>query len=111
MATTCVGKLAALRYLADGVKQIASLYSHVLAAEKQQSEINDALSHIEQQQRDLASTLDAYEKISQEILGGQGSTLRALDTGPADNERDKKSVFCFHFLLPLIHILQLHARN
>ena len=83
------------RPIVDDIEQIASLYSHVLAAEKQQNEINEALNHIEQQQRDLASTLDAYEKISQEILGGQGSTLRSLDTGPADHERDKKSVFFF----------------
>lgn len=73
--------------------QIAALYSYVLAAEKQQNEINEALNHIEQQQNDLATTLDAYEKVSQEILGGQSSTLRTLDTGPADNERDKKCVF------------------
>jgi nuclear pore complex protein Nup62 len=80
--------------------QIAALYSHVLGAEKQQNEINEALNHIEQQQKDLATTLDAYEKISQEILGGQGSTLRTLDTGPADNERDKKSVFFPSFFFP-----------
>jgi len=33
--------------------------------------------------------LDAYEKVTQEILGSQGGGLRALDTGPADTERDK----------------------
>ena len=61
-----------------------------MAAERQQNDINESLNHIEQQQRDLASTLDTYEKVSQEILGGQGGSLRSLDTGPADNERDKK---------------------
>jgi len=77
------------RALIENGNNIAALYSHVLAAEKQQNDINESLDHIEQQQKDLASTLDAYEKVSQEILGGQGSSLRALDTGPADNERDK----------------------
>ena len=61
-----------------------------MAAERQQMDINESLHHIEEQQRELASTLDTYEKVSQEILGGQGGSLRSLDTGPADNERDKK---------------------
>lgn len=67
--------------------QIAALYSHILAAEKHQNTINETLDHVELQQKELASTLDAYEKASQELLGSQG---RTLDTGPADNERDKK---------------------
>lgn len=70
--------------------QLAALYSHVLAAEREQNEIDQSLDHIEQQQKDLSSTLDTYEKATEEILGGQGGSLRALDTGPADNERDKK---------------------
>lgn len=57
--------------------------------EREQNEIDQSLDHIEQQQKDLCSTLDSYEKAMQDILGGQGS-LRALDTGPADTERDKK---------------------
>lgn len=61
-------------------------------AEREQNDINQSLDHIEQQQKDLSNTLDAYEKIAQEILGGQGASLRALDTGPADTERDKKCV-------------------
>ncbi|KAF9534172.1 Nsp1-like C-terminal region-domain-containing protein [Crepidotus variabilis] len=77
------------RALIENGNNIAALYSHVLAAEKQQNDINEALNHIEQQQKDLGSTLDAYEKVSQEILGNQGSSLRSLDSGPADNERDK----------------------
>jgi nuclear pore complex protein Nup62 len=99
---------ATRQIIVDHMEQIAALYSHVLAAEKQQNEINDSLNHIEQQQRDLASTLDAYEKISQEILGGQGSTLRTLDTGPADNERDKKYGIVLLSLFSskqLIHVL------
>lgn len=62
----------------------------VLAAEREQSDIDMALDHIEQQQRDLSSTLEVYEKSAEEVLGGQGGSLRALDTGPADTERDKK---------------------
>lgn len=73
--------------------QLARLYATVLAAEREQNDIDQSLDHIEQQQKDLASTLDAYEKSTEEILGGQGSSLRALDTGPADTERDKKYVF------------------
>ena len=62
----------------------------VLAAEREQSDIDMALDHIEQQQRDLSATLEVYEKSAEEVLGGQGGSLRALDTGPADTERDKK---------------------
>ena len=69
--------------------QLARLYATVLAAEREQTDIDQSLDHIEQQQKDLAATLDAYEKSTEEILGGQGSNLRALDTGPADTERDK----------------------
>lgn len=69
--------------------KLATLFSHVTAVEREQNEIDQSLDHIEQQQKDLSSTLDSYEKAMQDILGGQGS-LRALDTGPADTERDKK---------------------
>ncbi len=62
----------------------------MLAAEREQNDIDQSLDHIEQQQRELSSTLEAYEKVTDEILGGQGGNLRALDTGPADTERDKK---------------------
>jgi nuclear pore complex protein Nup62 len=62
----------------------------VLAAEREQNEIDQALDHIEQQQNDLSATLEHYEKSTQEVLGGHGGSLRALDTGPADTERDKK---------------------
>jgi nuclear pore complex protein Nup62 len=68
---------------------LATIYSHVLAVEREQSDIEQALDHIEQQQNDLSSTLDAYERSAEEILGSQGGSLRALDTGPADTERDK----------------------
>jgi nuclear pore complex protein Nup62 len=77
------------RTLIESGRNLAALYSHVLAAEREQNDIDQSLDHIEQQQKDLSATLDAYEKSTDEILGGQGGSLRALDTGPADNERDK----------------------
>jgi len=77
------------RVLIENGNNIAALHSHVQAAERQQNDINEALEHIEQHQKDLASTLENYEKVSQEILGGQSGNLRTLDTGPADTERDK----------------------
>ncbi|KAF6762361.1 nuclear pore glycoprotein p62 [Ephemerocybe angulata] len=77
------------RALIENGNNLAALYSHVLAAERQQNEIDQTLDHVEQQQKELLSTLDAYEKVSQDILGGQGGSLRSLDTGPADTERDK----------------------
>ncbi|KAJ3892921.1 Nsp1-like C-terminal region-domain-containing protein [Lentinula edodes] len=77
------------RALIENSNSLATLYSHVLAAEREQNEVDQSLDHIEQQQKDLAATLDAYEKVTEEIFGGQGGSLRALDTGPADTERDK----------------------
>lgn len=82
-------KLALIYTLSD-LTQLAILKSHVEAAEREQAEVDQSLDHIEQQQKDLAATLDAYEKVTDEIFGGQGGSLRALDTGPADTERDKK---------------------
>lgn len=79
----------------DPLLQLAAIYSHVLGVEREQSDIEQALDHIEQQQKDLLSTLDAYERSVGEVLGGQGGSIRALDTGPADTERDKKCVSCF----------------
>lgn len=64
----------------------------MLAAEREQNDIDQSLDHIEQQQRDLGATLEEYEKQAEEILGRQGGSLRSLDTGPADSERDKKYV-------------------
>ncbi|KIJ70224.1 hypothetical protein HYDPIDRAFT_23353 [Hydnomerulius pinastri MD-312] len=77
------------RALMENGNNLAAIYSHVLAVEREQSDIEQSLDHIEQQQKDLSSTLDAYERSAEEILGGQGGSLRALDTGPADTERDK----------------------
>jgi Nsp1-like C-terminal region len=71
------------------------LYSHVLAAEREQNDIDQSLDHIEQQEKELTATVEMYEKQMADILGGQGGTLRTLDTGPADTERDKKQVFTF----------------
>ena len=80
-----------------------------MAAEREQNDVDQSLDHIEQQQRDLSATLDAYEKVTDEILGsssgptakgaGSGGTggLRSLDTGPADTERDRKCVLILSF--------------
>lgn len=62
----------------------------MVAAEREQSDVDQSLDHIEQQQKELSSTLEAYEKATDEVLGGQGGSLRAVDTGPADTERDNK---------------------
>lgn len=75
--------------------QLAALYSHVLAAEREQNDIDQSLDHIEQQERELTATVEMYERQMSDILGGQSGTLRTLDTGPADTERDKKQVFLF----------------
>ena len=75
--------------------QLAALYGHVLAAEREQNDIDQSLDHIEQQERELSATVEMYEKQMSDILGGQSGTLRTLDTGPADTERDKKQVFFF----------------
>ncbi|KAF7776045.1 hypothetical protein Agabi119p4_4438 [Agaricus bisporus var. burnettii] len=77
------------RALIENGNTLSALYSHIAAAERQQDNIDQSLGHIEQQQNDLAATLDAYEKMSQELLGIQSGSLRTLDTGPADTERDK----------------------
>ena len=91
--------------------QLAALYSHVLAAEREQNDIDQSLDHIEQQERELTATVEMYEKQMADILGGQGGTLRTLDTGPADTERDKKQVLTFvNESYMLILSSQLHAR-
>ena len=71
------------------------MHATVLDAESKQSAVEQALDHIELQQKELAATLDVYEKEAQNILEGQGGGLRALDAGPADAERDKKYVCSF----------------
>lgn len=71
---------------------MSAILSHVVAAEREQNEVNQALDSIEQQQRDLIATLDNYEKVAQELAGGSGS-VRVTDKGPADMERDKKYDF------------------
>lgn len=77
------------RTLIDNGNTIAALLQHVLLAEREQADIEQSLKHVEDQQKELASTLEVYEKAAGEIFDGQGSGLRALDVGPADAERDK----------------------
>ncbi|KAG2159818.1 Nsp1-like C-terminal region-domain-containing protein [Suillus bovinus] len=76
------------RALMENGNNLAALFTHVQAVEREQNDIDQALDHIEQQQKDLSATLDAYERSAEELFGESG-TLRALDTGPADTERDK----------------------
>ncbi|KAF5369969.1 hypothetical protein D9758_001184 [Tetrapyrgos nigripes] len=76
------------RALIENGNNLAALYSHVLAAERDRNEVDQSLAHIEQQQKELSATLDAYEKATQELFTTQGGALR-MDSGPADTERDK----------------------
>jgi nuclear pore complex protein Nup62 len=69
--------------------QLATLYSHVLVAEREQNEIDSSLDHIEQQQKELSTMLDAYEKSTEEVVSREGGGVRALESSPADAERDK----------------------
>jgi len=77
------------RALIDNGNGLAALCNEMLIAEREQSDIDQSLEHIEQQQRDLLATLEVYEKTLEETMGGQGGNLRSLDTGPADTERDR----------------------
>ena len=62
----------------------------MLVAEREQADIDQALDRIEQQQRELMATLEVYEKTAEESFNTQSGSIRALDTGPADTERDRK---------------------
>ncbi|KAG8936159.1 FG-nucleoporin nsp1 [Tulasnella sp. 418] len=75
------------RTLIDNGNQIANLYASVLAAEKSQNDIEQSLTHIEEQQKQLSDALDGYERASNDFFEGQG--IRGLDIGPADTEREK----------------------
>ncbi|KAL5507999.1 NSP1 [Sanghuangporus vaninii] len=77
------------RALIDNGNTIAALLQHIMMAEREQSDIEQSLKHVEDQQKELASTLEVYEKAAGEIFDAQGGGLRALDVGPADAERDK----------------------
>lgn len=77
------------RSLIENGNNLAALYNYVLAAEREQNDIDQSLEHIEQQEKELTAIVETYEKQMADILGGQGGNLRTLDTGPADTERDK----------------------
>jgi nuclear pore complex protein Nup62 len=62
----------------------------MLVAEREQADIDQALDHIEQQQKDLMAALEIYEKTAEESFHSQSGPIRAVDTGPADTERDRK---------------------
>lgn len=60
-------------------------------AEREQNEVDQSLDHVEQQQSELSSTLDVYEKTLGDLLSsGQAGGFRALENGPAESERDKR---------------------
>ena len=71
--------------------QLTMLMSEMLVAEREQVDIDRALGHTEQQQEDLMTTLEIYEKTA-ETFGAQSGGLRELDAGLADTERDRRSV-------------------
>ena len=66
--------------------------SEMSVTEREQADIDQALDHIGQQQKDLMTTREIYEKTAEETFGAHSGGLRGLDTGPVDTERDRKSV-------------------
>lgn len=65
----------------------------MIEAEATQAIIDKNLDHIETQQNEIAAALDQYERQSREILEtGSTGTMRVLDMGPADAERDRRYV-------------------
>jgi hypothetical protein len=65
----------------------------MIDAEATQAIIDKNLDHIEAQQGEIAQALDQYERQSREILEtGSTGTMRVLDMGPADAERDRRWV-------------------
>ncbi|KZS97897.1 hypothetical protein SISNIDRAFT_481776 [Sistotremastrum niveocremeum HHB9708] len=84
------GEVAAWdRTLIDNGTYLSKLYNEVQVAENSQSLIEQSLNSIDAQQQELEAVLSVYEKQAKEILDGSGGGLRALDTGPADAERDR----------------------
>jgi len=80
-----------------GFRQISHLQAKLVEAEATQTAIDSNLDHVEQQQKELAAALDAYEKQAREILEtGSTGSMRVFDMGPADAERDRRRV---HFIL------------
>lgn len=64
-----------------------------MEAELTQTAIDQNLTHIETQQKELVTALDHYEKLTKEVLEtGTAGPLRVQDMGPADAERDRKYV-------------------
>jgi len=89
--TRLAGEIAVWdRALIDNGNTISALFQHVMLSEREQSDLEQSLKHAEEQQTELASTLDVYEKYANELFDSQSGGLRALDVGPADAERDKQ---------------------
>jgi len=75
------------RVLMDNGKQINTLHSAVLHAEKTQGDVERALDTIEDQHRQLTHAVTEYERITEDTIQTQG--LQGMDIGPADGERDR----------------------
>ena len=60
-------------------------------AEREQSDIEQSLKHVEEQQKELSATLEVYEKSLGELLDSK-SGHSGVDVGPADAEREKQYV-------------------
>ncbi|KAH9173457.1 Nsp1-like C-terminal region-domain-containing protein [Lactarius sanguifluus] len=61
------------RSLIENGNNLAALYNYVLAAEREQNDIDQSLEHIEQQEKELTTIVETYEKQMADILGGQAS--------------------------------------
>ena len=63
----------------------------MISAESTQTSLDQTLDHVEQQQRQLNTTLDQYEKTANDILHGPGGIMTSTEgLGLADSERDKR---------------------
>lgn len=66
----------------------------MIQAESTQASLDQTLEHVEQQQRQLISTLDQYEKTASDILHGSAGIMASTEgLGLADSERDKRYIF------------------
>lgn len=76
------------QHLVDNMSKISKLYSQTLTAERQTESVEMQLSAVENQQAELESWLNVYEKQVDEMLerenkGGQG------EVGGPDSERER----------------------
>ncbi|GJJ07300.1 hypothetical protein Clacol_001500 [Clathrus columnatus] len=78
------------RTLVENGNYISALYAAVIQAESTQASLDQTLEHVEQQQHQLISTLDQYEKTTTDVLHGPGGVMASTEgLGLVDSERDK----------------------